>query len=115
MGKAVSYVSRWLRAARHFVFVVEDATERNQAEQMLREAAPRKAEVLGLLARRSSNMDIARTTNFGVGTAKIGIKHTIDTLGVANRVGAVILAVGIGLVSKGKSVLPVEPQQDRER
>lgn len=80
------------------ILVVEDITARKQAESACGALTAREIDVLSLLARGSTNKEIAEHMNFSVGTAKINVQRIISKLGVSSRTQAALRAVEIGLV-----------------
>ncbi len=82
----------------YFVTIVEEITERKQAESLLRALTPREVEVLRLLVEGHTNRQIASKLMFSVGTAKIHVQRIILKLGVSDRTQAAVLAVRLGLV-----------------
>ncbi len=58
---------------------------------------PREVEVLGLVARGSSNADIARRLSISQKTVRNHLEHIYLKAGVSNRAGAALFAVGQGL------------------
>ena len=81
-----------------FVSVIEDVTPRKLAELVPDPLTARELEVLGLLARRRTNGEIARLLSYSVGTVKLHVGRIIAKLGVCNRARAVEKAVEIGLI-----------------
>jgi DNA-binding NarL/FixJ family response regulator len=57
----------------------------------------REVEVLGLVARGSSNADIARRLSISQKTVRNHLEHIYLKAGVSNRAGAALFAVGHGL------------------
>ena len=81
-----------------FVSVVEDITGRKLAELVPDPPTPMELEVLGLVARRHTNGEIAETLNYSVATVKLHVGRLISKLGVPNRTRAAERAVEIGLI-----------------
>lgn len=59
----------------------------------------RETEVLRLMAQGERNQDIATSLGIGQRTIKMHVARVMDKLGARNRLHAVALAVGRGLVT----------------
>jgi PAS domain S-box-containing protein len=81
-----------------FVSVIEDITGRKLDELVPEPPTPRELEVLGLVARRRTNGEIAEALNYSVATVKLHVGRLISRLGVQNRATAAERAVEIGLI-----------------
>jgi DNA-binding NarL/FixJ family response regulator len=68
----------------------------------LGELTARELEVLVLMARGRSNLDIARTLVVSDATVKTHVKHVLAKLRLANRVQAVVYAYEHGIVTPGE-------------
>lgn len=80
------------------VSVIEDITERKLAELVPERPTAREMEVLGLVARRRTNGEIAEASSYSVGTVKLHVGRIIAKLGARNRTEAADRAVEIGLI-----------------
>ena len=89
-----------------FVSVVEDITGRKLAELVPDPLTGRELEVLGFVARRRTNGEIAGALNYSVGTVKLHVGRIIAKLGVGNRAQAAERAVEIGLIPPPRRAEP---------
>jgi len=88
-------------------FVRRPAPPATPAEPRLGLLTPRELEVLGLLARGLSNLDVASTLFVSEGTTKTHVSNVLTKLGLRDRVQAVIFAYENGVV------VPGDPWGDR--
>ena len=83
-------------------FVRRPAPPSTARESRLELLTPREVEVLGLLARGLSNLDIAERLYVSEGTTKTHVSNVLMKLGLRDRVQAVIFAYENGVVVAGE-------------
>jgi DNA-binding NarL/FixJ family response regulator len=85
-------------------FVRRPAPPSAPPEAVLDQLTPRELEVLGLLARGMSNLDIANKLFVSEGTTKTHVSNVLTKLGLRDRVQAVIFAYENSVVVPGERV-----------
>jgi DNA-binding NarL/FixJ family response regulator len=91
-------------------FVRRPAPPATPREPRLAQLTPRELEVLGLLARGLSNLDIAGKLFVSEGTTKTHVSNVLTKLGLRDRVQAVIFAYENAVVIPGDQV--ADPSYD---
>jgi DNA-binding NarL/FixJ family response regulator len=85
-------------------FVRRPAPPSTPPEAVLDQLTPRELEVLGLLARGLSNLDIANKLFVSEGTTKTHVSNVLTKLGLRDRVQAVIFAYENSVVVPGERI-----------
>jgi DNA-binding NarL/FixJ family response regulator len=82
-------------------FVTTDGPRRSEAAALVAGLTPRELEVLGLLARGLSNLEISRRLYVSEATTKTHVSNILAKLQITDRVQAVIVAYESGVVTPG--------------
>ena len=82
-------------------FVRRAAPPRAAVDERVALLTPRELEVLGLIARGLSNLDIAERLYVSEGTTKTHVSNVLSKLGLRDRVQAVVFAYEAGVVVPG--------------
>jgi DNA-binding CsgD family transcriptional regulator len=85
----------------HIVGLVGDAevlptAAKSSGEHSILQLSPREKEVLGLLARGLTNVEIGKTLFISPATAKVHVHHILEKLGVKSRTEAALRAAQLG-------------------
>jgi DNA-binding NarL/FixJ family response regulator len=98
-GDALLAPSITRRLLERFAHRLPDAPLKRQ--DILKRLTRRELEVLGLLARGHSNVEIGSALRLAASSVKTHVSHILTKLGVADRVQLVIMAYETGLIQPG--------------
>ncbi len=82
-------------------FVSTSGQHRREAATLVETLTPRELEVLGLLARGLSNLEVSRRLFISEATTKTHVSNILAKLQITDRVQAVIVAYEAGVVTPG--------------
>lgn len=103
-GSVASWVSSRVQRAKgmddlpgHLVVLVEDVSQRKEAELVWGSLSAREKEVLGMVVLGTSNRDIAGALHVSIHTVKYHVRGVLRKLGVSDRTRAAARAAALGL------------------
>jgi len=96
----IPYLDTLLTAFQQEHMARKQPEEQTQVQSLPQPLSERELQVLQLLSRGASNLEIAQDLVIAVDTVKRHVKHILSKLGVQNRMQAVLQARELGLLDE---------------